>query len=266
MVETLPPDSAKTYSEMFRVAAANQDVADYHDAIAGRDVGRIGKNFARSDVDPQTGDKGKDRSGAVQRTLDWLLLNDADYALAHTAAMGALVDAERAVTDGLADILDRLADERASLAHLADRAARLPDGTLVFRNADGDVVDADNNPIPDEFAAGIEWRGDEPSYEEYRDRKDRIEQLEQAERELRGIETELGDIRGELTNQQEPPTQERLGELEDRVDELRDCTQNVVQSLETPAAEAATLQADALTTDRAIPVVSMSTVRYAIIL
>ena len=59
MVETMLPDAAKTYSEMFRAAAAAQDIADYHDAIAGRDVGRIGKNFARPDIDPQTGEKGK---------------------------------------------------------------------------------------------------------------------------------------------------------------------------------------------------------------
>ena len=220
MVEAMPPDSDKTYSELFRAATAAQDVANYHDTIAGRDVGRIGKNFARPDVDPQTGEKGKQASSRLQRTLDWLLLRDANYARAHGAAMGALVDAENSVADGLIEIMQTLAEERRALEDLEDRAARLPDGTLVFRDANGEVVDADNNPIPDELAAGIEWRGDEPTYDDYRAQRDRIEGLEQAERELRGIETELGDIRGELTDQQEPPTEDRVGELADRVSEL----------------------------------------------
>ena len=220
MVETLPPDSAKTYSQVFRAATAAQDVADYHDAIAGRDVRRIGKNFARPDVDPQTGEKGKQASSRLQRTLDWWLLNSESFAAAHSAAMSALVDAENSVADGLSEIVEALADARRTLEEMEDRAARLADGTLVFRNTHGDVVTADGHPVSDEDAAGVEWRGDEPSYEDYFAQRNRIEGLQQAERELRGIEIELGDIRGELTDQQEPPTEARVGELEDRAEEL----------------------------------------------
>lgn len=220
MVETLPPDSAKTYSEMFRIASTAQDVADYHDAIAGRDVGRIGKNFTRPDADPQTGEKSKEASSRLQHALDWLLLNDANYATVHNAAMRVLVDAENSVADGLTEIVEALANARRTLEEMEDRAARLADGTLVFRNASGDVLTVDSHPVPDEDAAGVEWTGAKSTYEEYRAQRDRIEGLERAERELRGIETELGDIRGELTDQQEPPSEDRVGELEDRASEL----------------------------------------------
>ena len=127
MVENRPQDPAKTYSEMFRAAAAAQDIADYHHAIAGRDVGRIGKNFSRQGIDPETGERGKDGSSRLQRTLDWLLLYDASYAAAHKSAMVALTDAENSVADGLAEILQTLADERRALEDLEDRAARLTD-------------------------------------------------------------------------------------------------------------------------------------------
>ena len=142
--------------------------------------------------------------------------------------MGALVDAENSVAAGLTEIIEALTDARRTLEEMEGRAARLLDGTLVFRDANGDVLTADGHPVPDEDAAGIEWRGDEPSYEEYRSQRDWIEALEQAERELRGIETELGDIRGELTDQQEPPTPPRLGELEERSKELQDRAERVV--------------------------------------
>mgnify|MGYP001795059274 CR=1 FL=1 len=127
MVEKTRQEAAKTYSEMFRAAAAAQDVADYNHAIAGQDVGRIGKNIIRQGIDPETGERGKDGSSRLQRTLDWLLLYDASYAAAHKSAMVALTDAENSVADGLAEILQTLADERRALEDLEDRAARLTD-------------------------------------------------------------------------------------------------------------------------------------------
>ena len=223
-------DDFQSYSELFRLKAAAQDFADLQDAIANRDVGRQRRHIHDKDIEPVTGEKRKSGSSAVQRTLEWLLLNDASYAAAHKGAMIALTDAESSVADGLAEIIEALSDQREALGEMEERAARLPDGTLVFRNADGEVVDADNNPIPDEQAAGIEWTGAEPTYEDYRSRLERIEALEHAERELRGIETELGDIRGELTDQQEPPTEDRVGELEDRATELRERAEQLIPS------------------------------------
>ncbi len=201
-----------------RLLAEDRD--DYNHATTGADVGRQRRHIRDKDTDPLTGEKRKGGSSAVQRTLDWLLLNDASYSAAHQSAMLALTDAESSVADGLTEIVEALAPARRTLEDMEERAARLPDGTLVFRNANGDVLTADGHLVPDEDAAGVEWRGDEPTYEDYREQRDRIEALEQAERELRGIETELGDIRGELTDQQEPPTEDRVGELEDWASQL----------------------------------------------
>ncbi len=215
------PDEFETYSELFRVKAAAEDFDDQQHAIADRDVGRYRKHIQNRDVDPVTGEKRSSVSERIRRTLDWLLLNDPEFARIHNTAMTALAGAEDATQVALEKILLTITGEQVALKDMESRAARLEDGTLVFRNAKGEIVTADGNRVGDNLAAGIVWRGDEPTYEEYLAQLERVEDLRRDEAELRGIETELGDIRGALTDNEAPPSAEQVETLTDRIEELQ---------------------------------------------
>ncbi len=118
------------------------------------------------------------------------------------------------------DTQQALEHERAALDDFLSRAATLPGGSKVFRDKRGAVRTQDGKTVADDIASSIIWRGDEPSYEDYTAQKDRVEGLENAECEIRGIETELGGIRGELTNNDKPPTATQIESVTDQINSL----------------------------------------------
>jgi len=199
---------------------------DLQDAMANRDTGRQRKHIHGKDIDPLTG-KRKSVADQVRETLEWLLLTNQAYAQAHQAAMTSLRSAETTVTNALDRLLANLEKEQAILDDMLSRAPTLPDGRKVFRDKQGNVKTLDGEIIDDELAASIQWHGDEPSLEETDQQNQRVSGLKDAANELRGIETELGGIRGELTNNEKPPTQKRVGELKERIEGLTSRTQKL---------------------------------------
>ncbi len=232
MVETMPPDSAKTYSEMFRVAARALDLEDLNHAMSGAEVGRQRRHIRDKDIDPQTGEKGKGRSGAVQRTLDWLLLNDHDYAVAHRGLMSAIREAQQSTQHAYARIEEALTLERSLLDELKSNAARLPDGALVFKDNNGQVRSADGEIVPAELAEGIEWHGDEPSFEDYQAQRNRVDDLERARDEILGIERELGEIHARGSNNDAPLTPEEIERNTERAQGLRERAGEIAANVE----------------------------------
>jgi hypothetical protein len=223
----------RSYAELFRAKATAEDVDDYNRAVSGADVGRILKHGAASGyVDPVTGKKRSSSQDAVQRTLDWLLQNDAVYAQSWHQTSQLLSD----VANEADLLLTRLLNERDALSdqidNAVDRAATLPDGRKVFRDKDGNAVDADGNRIEDDLAAGIIWRGDEPTFEEYIALTDRLTRLENAIRDVHGIETELGGMRNELEDQEAPPSQDELDSFQGRADDFRDRLNRIQDDLD----------------------------------
>ena len=221
----------QSYEELFRARAAAEDIDDYNNAISGADVGRILKHGASHDIDPITGKKRDGAKDAVQRTLDWLLQNDAAYARSWQQTSQLLTDVANEADLLLSKLLhehDALADQ---IDSAVDRAAALPDGRKVFRDKDGNVVDADGNQIEDDLAASIIWRGDELTFEEYLGLKDRLSRLDDAILETQGIETELGGMSNDLSDQDAPPTPDELDDFKDHANGLRDRIQAIGQSV-----------------------------------
>lgn len=221
------PDHVR-FSELFRAVAAQQDRDDFNNTVSGADVGRIQRHGVRLEIDPLTGLKKGSAAQRAARTLDWLLANDLLYAQAYEAANYEVsVTFERA-----SDILERLLRERETVSdqldEFLDNAATLSDGRKVFKDKNGVVRDAEGNAIDDVLAAGIIWTGHEPSYEAYVALQDRAERIDAAIHEVRGIETELGGLQGELTDNDTPPDIERVKEIEaisrdfgERLDEIQ---------------------------------------------
>lgn len=227
------------YTDLFNARSlADQmrklDIDDLNHAIAGVDVGRMRKHIQQSEIDPGTGRK-TSASERLARTLQWLLLNDENYALAHKTAVTSVNDAMDAAAQALSDVRAALLQTTADIEDILNRAATLPNGRKVFRDENGNVVDQDGNAISSELAETIIWRGDEPTYEEYRAKMDSKDDLRLALNELLGIETELGGYQGELNDNDSPPTLDRLDDIKDRSDELRDRVDQIQEGLELQA-------------------------------
>lgn len=227
-------DSFNEHADVLREMREAADRDDLNFAMSDVEVGRQRKHLPDTDIDPRTGKKRNRHQEAIQRTLDWLLLNDPQYRLAHKNLISTVREAQHDTQTALERVVDELRDARRAMDDLLGNAAKLPDGTRVFKDKHGSVRNEDGEIIPPEFAATVEWRGDEPSYETYEAQRSRIEELESAEKELRGIENELGDIHERNTRNDDPLTIDEKRQDIDRANELGERAKEIDSKLSAP--------------------------------
>lgn len=203
------------------------DRRDYERELAGIDIGREARFHGTEFVEERR--KGRSGSFSGQRSaqqqyasrLQILLATNAGYAKLYNDTMGALGDAEAATDRAIVKAQKALEDAQQQLEKTESRAAKLPDGTRVLRDARGNVWNERGQRVSDADAAGIEWRGDEPAYEQFLEEsecvKDRLTGLEA----LQGYRIDtLGGIRDRMTDQDDPPSAEEVERLKRDIDEL----------------------------------------------
>ncbi len=199
------------------------DFDDLQREIAGIDVGRIPRFLsleAREAIrEAKGGGDGKSRSRLS--TLDLMLLSDPDYLRLYDEARDALGDAEQATERALEKALSEAETAQDALDETLDVAMKLPDGTQVFMDSKGIVRDEDGNAVDIALAATLEWRGYEPSYETYAEQRGERDEANATVQRIRGDQLELGEIREELTDENDPPSKDRVQELADRADEIK---------------------------------------------
>ncbi|MCG8605448.1 hypothetical protein MJD09_10675 [bacterium] len=152
--------------------------------------------------------------------LETLLANDPEYAALYEHVSNLLNDAEAATEAALAQAETDLGDAEAALEETMENANRLPDGTAVFRDKDGNIRTEDGRIIEGEEAESIVWKDDAPSYEDYLQRKQEIEDLRQRIEELRRYLIDvIGDARDRINDPDNPPTKEELERIEREIRE-----------------------------------------------
>ena len=168
-----------------------QDLDDLNNEMAGRDVGRQ-RRFLH-DRDPQHIEERK-REDKHRHDMLMQMMRDAEYAAAYQRAWDALDNAQDALSEALienAEETERLAE---ALDAITDQAARLPDGSPVFRAADGSLRDADGNRLrSDALPASLTIPEDAPSYEDYASARDALHSARMRGQELARIQTEVID-------------------------------------------------------------------------
>lgn len=193
-----------------------QDVEDLNNEIAGRVVGRRARFLGGKTSSEEIEQKRREERAFQNRLLE--LLNDPIYRAKYEQVINTLTDAERATEAALASIDINIARLQGEISDMEDRAARLPDGSLVFRDANGVVRRADGTVVEDDLAATILWTGKEPSYEDYRkhqnDLATYLDQRSEVEDYLNNV---LGPARDHLTDPDDPPSLEDLDNIEDGI-------------------------------------------------
>lgn len=191
--------------------------------------GRLG--LARGDHDSDR----KDRDDRT-RTLTWLLANNPAYAELHAEALQSWRDTEDAAEKALRQIEAALEEARIEHQKLLERAP-LVGGKRVFRDEDGSVWTEDDIRLPDEVAAGIQWKGDEPTRKEFKAGQVRIDELIRSGDRIRGIQVEVADLGAELSDDKNPPSSERTGEIKESLKEYREEIKELLPSARAPSTE-----------------------------
>lgn len=181
-----------------------RDFEDLNNEIAGRDVGRQPRFLGGRSATAEIERKEREARAFQNRLLE--LLSDPAYRAKYDATMQALNDADRATEASLSQLDSDIAALQAMLTGMENRAARLPDGTRVFRDANGVVRRSDGSVVEEELAATILWTGDEPSFELYREAQDSLASFEAQRDQVQTYQNDvLGPARDQLTDPDAPP-------------------------------------------------------------
>lgn len=187
-----------------------RDHDDLQNEIAGRSTGRQ-RRFLPGDRSGSDVNGKRKASDGTLSALDLLLLTDPVYAALYRQVTDALTVAETETADAIDEAEAALASAKADLRDVLEKAARLPDGRHVFRDAQGRVWTEDGEVVDPDTAAGIQWRGDEPSREDYLTRKKVVEDWQATLDSLRDYQTDvLGRARDRLNDPNDPPSEDEL--------------------------------------------------------
>ncbi len=186
-----------------------QDNDDFNNAMSDRDTGQqryfgFEKNASQK----------KARKEQQKRALQRALLLNTRYAKLYQETFQKLNEAENAVYDAQVKGAALVNEAQNSLDQTLEKASTTEDGTAVFRSEDGSVYTQDGQLLKGDELDGITWRDDAPSWEEYQKLQRDLQEKQQYFDRMNAHEQHLGELRTEMEDKDNPPTEERLEEIQ----------------------------------------------------
>jgi hypothetical protein len=183
------------------------------DEIAGRGASRQSRlGRTREEIEARRTGRSTD-IGQYANQLQMLLATDPEYRAAYEATLDTLTEAESEADQKITDLEAALQKQNEELDALTRRAVALPDGTKVFRAVDGTVWTEDGQNVS-HLATHIEWKGHEPSWEDYLRQRDKAAGLQTQLDAWRHYQVDvLGGARERLSNPDDPPSKDELDEI-----------------------------------------------------
>lgn len=193
----------------------SRDFDDQQNELAGRETGRQRRFLPDDALSPE----GRKKKAERERFSELMrMLADPAYRALYEQAAQRLSEAEQATDRALDRIGREISAARDQVSEIEDRAARLPDGTRVYRAADGTIRREDGSIVEGPNAESIVWRGDEPCYEEMQAARERLEVLHRAQQDLLDYQNGvLGPARDRLEDEDNPPTPDELRDILGRI-------------------------------------------------
>ncbi|MEM8625935.1 MAG: hypothetical protein AAGG47_20800 [Pseudomonadota bacterium] len=194
-----------------------RDHDDLQNEIAGRETGRA-RRFLPDDARTAEGArKRRDRLAAETRLV--LMLQDPVYRERYEMVSAALSTATQTTDVVLARLEEQILAAEMEFDAIQERAARLPDGTRVYRDAQGAVRREDGSAVDDTLAATIIWRGNEPSFEAFMAARDHLTELEADRDEVTDYQNNvLGPANDRITDEDNPPSLDDLDDILNDID------------------------------------------------
>lgn len=212
------------FNEISNAVAAKQaleNAADLNHEIANVDTGRVHR-FLSGDNSTRSGSREEKEAKRRLQTLFDEMMRDPEYAAAYQSASKALGEAENDAEVQIALAKETLATSNAELDDLQSKAKELPDGRRVYFDPQtGQVFTEDGQALDEATASQIEFTGHEPTYADYVAAKQKVDSAQSHLDEWYNYQITLGGFRNELEDQDNPPSNQRLGEIEREIVESR---------------------------------------------
>lgn len=225
----------KQHTDMQIATKRQQDFDDLQNEQAGRDTGRMQRfgvsQSQQAEIQRKKDEKFRDHLTALER----LLRDNPAYAALHQQVMKLLNEAEHAAQRALDQAREDLCLANESLEDIQDRANQLPDGTRIYKDADGNVWTEDGRLVSQEELEGVVWKDGAPSWENYLNGK---QAADDARSRIKDIEdyvyNVLGPSRDKMTDPNNPPSKD---DMEDIDRKIRDKAPKAVAEIITPDAD-----------------------------
>ncbi|HNP50526.1 MAG TPA: hypothetical protein PKJ85_01870 [Nitrosomonas nitrosa] len=191
---------------------SEQDKIDLNHEMSGMPTGRRQRFLTQNDygVHGEESEK-KKAERRYSNLLEYMLAEDARYAKLYYEVQDTLNQARRAAEHALSDINKQLEVAERTLQMMRDNAARLDDGTLVFRStADGHVYTEDGRKLSDDEASGIAFSENAPSREAYNQAKSSVETARTKKTEVEAYQRDIDHAQERLRDVENPLTLEEL--------------------------------------------------------
>ncbi|NQY39353.1 MAG: hypothetical protein HRT80_04560 [Henriciella sp.] len=165
------------------------------------------------------------RDKAYQTQLDLLML-DPIYAAAFERVSNLVDDAQDKLNAAIDQVAQRIEHLEGLVTDMENRTAKLPDGTAVFRAADGSLKTADGRDLTAAETALLINADNLLSYERYNDAHSALHAARARQDGLSDKQAVLDDARRKMDDSDNPPSQDDLDDIE------KDITR-VIQEMET---------------------------------
>ncbi len=219
-IRVIQENDVQKFSLTAQFAKHAQDFDDLQNEMAGRDVGRISRFLNADARDAKSDDKRRSERETALTNLQIMMMNDPAYAALYRDTARTLHETQTFLDQSLEQVQAAKLETQAAMADALDKAARLPDGTQVFKDREGQVRQTDGSIVLDALVASIVWNGTEPTFEEMRTNKNRADGLDELESDILAGQVEIGAMQGRMDDQENPVSAEELDRFKDRAQEI----------------------------------------------
>lgn len=204
--------------EAERAKRRDQDRDDFHNELAGRDVGRQKRFLPGKTQSGHT--KSKQEKHIENFTHLAVMMQNAEYAALYDETVTMVHDHASQAETEIEAAQSALSATGRKLEEVTDNAAKLyPNGEPVFMDEDGNAVRADGTPLSPEEAASVVWPDDVPTYEDYlKAKQDYFEAQTQLDAWL-SYQLYLADVQIRLNDQDNPLSPKELKNIQRDIEE-----------------------------------------------
>ena len=207
-------ESFRHSEELAAARRREVDFTDLQNEIAGRETGRA-KRFLTGGTAEATRNAKKNAGKDIELSALDLLMRDPEYAALYKETKDLLITAEQAAERALESLENQITELRGSLVEMRERANKLPDGRLVFKDEQGRVWTEDGQRVEGMALEQIVWKEGAPSREEFQAKEADLAAAEAHATRIRVYQVEvLAKARERLHDERNPPAKEEVKQLQ----------------------------------------------------
>lgn len=187
-----------------------QEFADHQAEVAGIPNGKA-ERFLDGENSPrnrQTNER-RARDKAFQTQLDLLMMNP-NFAKAYERVGEAIDSAQDKLNAAMEKLASRIEHLQDVITDMEERTAKLPDGSPVFQDANGDLMTADGRRLSAAEEAVLLNPENLLSYEQYKGTSDALSGARAKQDRLSDIQPKIDDARDRRDNAETPEALEAI--------------------------------------------------------